>query len=101
MYTILWEYQVKSNRCSEFESIYSANGVWVELFKQSAGYSGTELLRDETNPQHYITIDRWASKRDYEKFLSQYEKEYKELDAQCEGLTENESLIGKWETVQF
>jgi heme-degrading monooxygenase HmoA len=97
--TILWEYHVKSERQFDFETIYSPNGAWTELFKQSAGYLGTELLRNQANPQRYITIDRWESKEDYETFLSQHEKEYKALDAQCEGLTENESLLGKWETI--
>jgi heme-degrading monooxygenase HmoA len=97
LHIIFWEYHVKPEKLSEFESIYSLNGAWAELFKRSSGYLGTELLRDETNPQRYLTIDRWVSKEDYEAFLSQHEKEYKMLDAQCEGLTENESLLGRWE----
>ena len=99
MFIILWEYQIKLEKQSEFESIYFPNGAWAELFKKSTGYLGTELLRDEINPQRYLTIDRWNSKEDYEAFMYQYEKEYKALDAQCEGLTESESLLGKWETV--
>lgn len=95
---IIWEYQVKSEQLSEFESIYSPNGVWAELFRHSASYISTELLRDQTNPQRYLTIDYWKSNEDYEAFLSQWEKEYKILNAQCEGLTESESLIGKWDS---
>jgi heme-degrading monooxygenase HmoA len=99
MLIILWEYQVKAEKQTEFEAIYSPNGTWAELFKQSTGYTGTELLRDEINPQRYLTIDRWESQEDYETFLSQHEEEYKALDVQCEGLTESESLLGKWESV--
>lgn len=99
MHIILWEYHVKPGRQPEFEHIYSPNGVWVELFKTSMGYAGTELLRDTKHPQRYLTIDRWQTKADYEVFLSQHETEYKTLDAQCEGLTDSESLIGTWETV--
>jgi heme-degrading monooxygenase HmoA len=97
LHTIHWEYHVKPEKLSEFETIYSPNGAWAELFKKSMGYLGTELLCDETKPRHYLTIDRWESKEDYEAFLSQHEKEYKALDAQCEGLTESESLLGRWE----
>jgi heme-degrading monooxygenase HmoA len=99
LHIILWKYQVKPERRSEFEAIYSPNGAWAELFKKGIGYIGTEFLRDETNPQRYLTIDRWESKEDCGTFLSQYEKEYRALDAQCDGLTESESLIGKWTTI--
>jgi len=99
MFIILWEYLVKPEKRIEFEAIYSPNGAWAELFKKSTGYLGTELLRDETNPQRYLTIDHWRSKEDYEAFLLKYTQEYKALDAQCEGLTESESLLGRWKMV--
>ena len=99
MYVIIWEYQVKADRSAEFEKIYGENGAWVELFKNSCGYLGTELLRHSSQLLCYITIDRWASVVDYEAFLSDWRKEYDKLDAQCEGLTEQETLVGKWETI--
>ena len=99
MFNIIWQYQVKPEKQAEFKTIYSPNGAWSALFKKSTGYLGTELLRDETNPRRYLTIDRWNSKEEYEAFLSQWEMEYKALDAQCESLMESESLIGKWTTI--
>lgn len=99
MYVIIWEYQVKADRIMEFEKIYSSNGAWTELFRKGSGFISTELLHDEMNPQRYITIDRWASAKDYEAFQAQFKKEYETLDAQCEELTEHESLLGKWESV--
>lgn len=96
---IIWEYHVDPEKQSEYESIHNPNGAWNDLFKKSAGHLGTELLRDKANPQHYLTIDRWESKEAYDAFLSQYEKEYKALDAHCEGLTKSESLLGRWETI--
>jgi heme-degrading monooxygenase HmoA len=98
MYIIIWQYQVKFEKQSQFERIYSSNGAWAELFKNSAGYLGTELFHDKTIPQRYLTIDRWESKKEYEAFLTEREDEYKTLDKQCEGLTESESLVGNWET---
>ncbi|HSG42543.1 MAG TPA: antibiotic biosynthesis monooxygenase [Anaerolineales bacterium] len=98
MFFVIWEYKVKPEQ-SGFESIYSPNGAWAELFNRGEGYLGTELFRDQANRQHYLTIDRWRSKDEYDAFLDQHEKEYKALDAQCEGLTESESLLGRWETI--
>ncbi|MDQ3003990.1 MAG: antibiotic biosynthesis monooxygenase [Chloroflexota bacterium] len=99
MYVIIWEHQVQAAHLIEFEKIYHANGAWEELFRKAPGYISTELLRDGTNPNTYITIDRWNSSESYETFHSQFKKEYEMLDVQCEELTEHEILIGKWESV--
>jgi heme-degrading monooxygenase HmoA len=98
MYVIIWEYQVKAERIAEFEEIYSARGAWANLFQKSKCYLGTELLSDERNSHRYITIDRWRSSWDYESFLVEWKSEYESLDVQSEGLTERETLLGKWET---
>ena len=99
MYIIIWEYHVKPKRVDEFERIYGESGPWVELFQNGNGYLGTELLRDPSDQYHYLTIDRWDSLSDYESFLSTWKKEYENLDAQYEGLTEQETSLGKWETI--
>ena len=99
MYSILWEYEVRTDHIHEFEEIYKSNGVWAKLFQKASGYIGTELLRAEARPDKYITIDRWASAESYQAFHIQFKKEYETLDAQCEGLTKHEILLGKWESV--
>ncbi|PWB77934.1 MAG: hypothetical protein C3F07_01070 [Anaerolineales bacterium] len=98
MFIVLWEYRVKPEKQSEFESIYSPKGAWGELFKTGNGYLGTELFGDQDHPGRYLTIDRWTSKAEYEIFLSKHRQEYKALDEECECLTESESLLGMWET---
>ena len=98
MYVIIWGYQVRAAKLIEFEKIYGSDGAWTTLFRKGKGYISTELLRDETRPKTFITIDRWASAKSYEAFHSQFKKEYETLDAQCEGLTEQETLLGKWES---
>jgi heme-degrading monooxygenase HmoA len=99
MYVIIWEYRVKWGKQSEFEAIYSPNGAWAELFRKETGYLGTTFLRDNKDPQRYVTIDRWTSKEAYESFLNQRAKEYKVLDTECEELTEQEFPLAKWNTV--
>ncbi|MCE7859357.1 MAG: antibiotic biosynthesis monooxygenase [Chloroflexi bacterium CFX2] len=96
MYIIAWEYQVKKEKLDEFIKIYSAHGDWSELFRNAPGYLGTELLHDENDPKRYLTIDRWDSKGSFEAFLSRWGKEYGELDKLCEGLTEDERLLGRF-----
>jgi heme-degrading monooxygenase HmoA len=96
MYVILWEYQVKPEKQSEFERLYASDGAWAELFKKGTGYLGTELLRAENQSNRCLTLDRWASKKEYEHFLAEWETDYKALDARCEDLTETERLAGGW-----
>ncbi len=93
-YLLLWRYRVKPDRLAEFVSIYGSEGDWVALFKQAEGYLSTELLHDTTDPQHYLTIDRWSSAEAYKAFRKQWRTEYELLDKRCNGLTENEALIG-------
>jgi heme-degrading monooxygenase HmoA len=99
MYVIIWEYQVRAERVAEFVEIYSGTGPWTKLFQNSKGYWGTELLREERGAHRYITIDRWTSSQDHISFLAEWKIEYETLDAQCQGLTEQEALLGNWESI--
>lgn len=94
MYVIIWEYQVKAEQLAAFEKIYASDGAWAELFSKDEGYLGTELLRDPTHPQRYITIDRWISSRAYHSFVAKRKQDYDHLDSRCKDLTEYEALVG-------
>jgi quinol monooxygenase YgiN len=69
------------------------------LFRKGVGFLGTELFHNETNPRRWLIIDRWKSREYYEGFLSRWNMEYHALDVQCEGLTESESCIGKFQMI--
>lgn len=99
MYVILWGYRVKAEHITEFEEIYSTAGAWAQLFRKHPGYRGSELLCDPNYPRRYITIDHWVSTEAYNSFQREWQEEYKELDARCEGLTEREVLLGTFLSV--
>ena len=96
-YAYLWEFTVAPEHAAEFEQVYGAAGPWVALFRQAAGYVGTQLLRDQSNPLRYITIDRWRSVADYQAFRAAFEHEYGELDGRCQGLTTSEKALGSYD----
>jgi len=100
VYIVIWEYHVKPENQTEFETIYASNGEWAQLFKKGKGYLGTEFFHSEEHASVFMTIDRWATREDYETFLTQYQSDYKALDNRCEDLTEGESLLTKWSTDQ-
>lgn len=99
MFVILWEFRVKPGHLAEFKKNYAPDGQWSQLFSRSNGYLKTELLHDESQPDRFITIDQWTSSVEYETFLSQWPAEYASLDAQCDGLTESEILLGRWVSI--
>jgi quinol monooxygenase YgiN len=96
-YATVWEFRVRSERREEFERHYGLQGSWVDLFRQAAGYLGTELLRDRADPLRYLTIDRWTGADAYRAFRTEFARPYAILDAACEGLTTQEIAIGEYD----
>lgn len=100
VFIYIWEYFVKMENESEFERVYGPDGDWVQLFKQSTGYLGTELHRDITNTTRYLTIDYWVSKKARDSFREQFAEEFAALDRQCESLTDKEFFLGEFESLR-
>ena len=96
-YAYIWEFIVPADSTSAFEKTYGPEGDWVNLFRQFNGYVHTDLYRDASNKGRYLTIDYWESKEAWEVFRRDGAARYKELDEQCEALTENETFLGEFE----
>ena len=93
-YIYIWSFRVCPGREQEFVKTYGPRGAWVDLFRQAPGHLRTELLQDQAEPGRYLTIDYWEDKASFQAFRQQYSREFAELDAQCEQLTESEELVG-------
>ena len=98
-YIYVWDFVVSKSSVLEFEKCYGPNGEWAKLFRRNAGYLKTELIKDKTDPQRYLTIDYWQSEKHYADFLAKYKFEYDELDRKFEALTVQETKIGVFSTV--
>jgi quinol monooxygenase YgiN len=99
-FTAIWEFQVKPEAMSAFEEIYGPDGAWVQLFRQSPDYRGTELIRDLDRPGRYLTLDYWTSREALRRLKQDLHFEYAVLDKQCESLTEREVFVGDFERVE-
>jgi heme-degrading monooxygenase HmoA len=97
IYLAIWEFQVKPESLAEFELSYGPDGPWSKLFRHSASYLGSELLRDASRAGRYLTIDRWTSREAFRQFKQHYAAEYAALDKGFEHLTESEAFIGDFE----
>jgi len=97
MVRFVWEFIARADKVKEFEQSYSSAGPWAELFRKSAGYRGTLLLRDADNPRRFLTIDGWENAAAQRALCQNFAKEYEALDCACEALTESERSIGVFE----
>jgi heme-degrading monooxygenase HmoA len=99
MYLVLWRFRPVVGREDEFKLAYGPSGKWARLFRREQGYLGTELLRRSDDSGEYLTLDRWTSRATYEAFRARWSGEYRRLDRLLEELTEEETLLGAFETL--
>ena len=96
IYSYIWEFIVRDETRERFEEIYGPKGDWAKLFQRSPGYLGTDLIRDKSQGQRYLTIDRWQSFEHFLVFKKEYQAEYQILDEICERLTLSERELGEF-----
>jgi heme-degrading monooxygenase HmoA len=94
MYRIVWQYDAEPTRLKEFERVYGPTGKWVEFFRRSPDYLGTELFRSTTGNERFVTLDTWRSRATYEAFRKEHAEEYAALDDWCRQLTAHERMLG-------
>ena len=92
MHVILWRFRARPGREADFEAAYGDDGAWARLFRSGRGFLGSELMRGTDGT--YLTIDRWGSEHAYRTFRDAHRARYAEMDARCEALTAEETLIG-------
>lgn len=98
-FVVVWEFRVRPARVSEFVKLYNAEGEWAKLFARGEGFLGTHLMRDESSPVRFVTIDRWRDATCYEAFQWRHQKDYAALDARCAPLVEHEERVGTFQTL--
>jgi heme-degrading monooxygenase HmoA len=99
MYTIIFEFFVLKGNAKAFEELYGPGGDWIELFRKSEGFIGTELMINPEDPHHYVTVDKWNSEDIYYNFLHEYQKEYQKIDARGDSFTFDQRRVGSFFTV--
>ena len=96
----VWQLRVRSDKADEFRSVYGPTGAWADLFGRVAGYQGTELLQSATEPDTYLTLDRWESAEAWAAFLQAHSEDYAALDQRCDSLTLEEVEVGVFRNVE-
>ena len=94
MVEVVWEFVVKQEFQGQFELAYGPGGTWSKLFAKYPGFRGTILLRDNKDPQRYLTIDLWKTEDQREQALDESKAEYADLDAAFDEWTDSETELG-------
>jgi quinol monooxygenase YgiN len=67
MIAIVWQFDVKPGRVSDFERFYGADGDWTAVNRHSRSYLGTSFLRDQNEDARYLVIEYWSEMLVYEQ----------------------------------
>jgi hypothetical protein len=60
MIAIMWQFDVKTGRETEFEHLYGADGAWTAMNRHTRSYLGTSFLNDQNRASRYILIEYWS-----------------------------------------
>ena len=67
MIAIMWQFDVKKGRETDFEHLYGVEGDWTAMNRHSRSYLGSSFLRDQNNVSRYILIEYWSEMLVYEQ----------------------------------
>lgn len=93
----VWKFRPPAGGEREFAEAYGSDGAWARLFGRASGYRGTTLMTPVEPGGWWMTIDRWAGPGDFEAFGHDFGKDYRELDANLEGVAGEEEFVGAFE----
>jgi heme-degrading monooxygenase HmoA len=99
VHLIVWEFHIDGAKRELFERSYGPEGDWARFFRRSPDYLGTELGRDEQNPERYLTFDFWKSEQAFAGFKEQNHEEYASKDLGFESLTRKEVKLGTFSRI--
>jgi heme-degrading monooxygenase HmoA len=93
----VWQFHPSPGLEGEFAAAYSSDGVWARLFRQAEGFVGTNLLAPAEPGGPWLTLDRWESRKTFERFQEDHGEAYRSLDVELMPLTASELFIGAFD----
>ena len=67
MIAIMWQFDVKNGRETEFEQLYGVDGEWTTMNRHTRSYLGSSVLHDQSRSSRYIVIEYWSEMIVYEQ----------------------------------
>ncbi|HSL21491.1 MAG TPA: antibiotic biosynthesis monooxygenase [Vicinamibacterales bacterium] len=94
MIAIMWQFDVKTGRETEFEQLFGVDGEWTTLNRQTRSYLGSSFLRDQNRSSRYIVIEYWSEMIVYEQHRAYRSDAISSLEARRTTLVESFEPLG-------
>jgi heme-degrading monooxygenase HmoA len=94
MIAIMWQFDVKNGRETEFEQFYGVDGKWTALNRHTRSYLGTSFLRDQNRSSRYIVIEYWSEMIVYEQHRESGAEAIISLEGQRSTLVDSVEPLG-------
>lgn len=97
MFQVIWEMKVKFKEREKFEKFYDPKGDWVNFFKKSDHYQGTDVLENGEGDGIFLVIDEWQSEEDFNEFVKSRKTDYDLLEEKAKAASRTKKRI--WITI--
>jgi hypothetical protein len=94
MIAIMWQFDVKDGRQSEFEQLYGVDGDWTAMNRHARSYLGTSFLRDQNRASRYIVIEYWSEMIVYEHHRAFRSEAIASLEERSRALVDSVEPLG-------
>ena len=94
MIAIMWQFDVRNGRETEFEQLYGADGAWTAMNRHTRSYLGSSFLRDQNRSYRYIVIEYWSEMIVYEQHRAYRSDAISSLEERRTTLVESVEPLG-------
>ena len=94
MIAIMWQFDVKNGRETEFEQLYGVDGEWTAMNRRTRSYLGSSFLHDQTRSSRYIVIEYWSEMIVYEQHRASRSAAIASLEERSKALVESVEPLG-------
>jgi hypothetical protein len=94
MVAIMWQFSVKNGCETEFEQLFSTDGDWTIMNRQTRSFLGSSFLRDQNVESRYIVIEYWSEMVVYEQHKVYRSDAISSLEARRAALVESTEPLG-------
>jgi len=79
---VVWQFDTRPDQAEAFERFYGADGEWTRMSRRSRSFLGSSVLKDLGTDQRYLLIESWSEMLVYERQLTDFGSEMKELESE-------------------
>ena len=94
MIAIMWQFEVKNGRETEFEQLYGVGGEGTAMNRHTRSYLGTSFLHDQSRSSRYIVIEYWSEMIVYEQHRTFRSAAIESLEERSKALVDSVEPLG-------